>query len=157
MKIGTQTWGSHGDIRPFLALAEGAAAPCQSPSAEECSFTSDDDILYVATKPHHVIFPHCRAVVHHGGAGATQSVMRAGKPSVVVANISEQEHWGRELRQLGMAGRIRSVLASPGMAVRAREVAGTMANDHGVNAAVERIMRTFAGRNADEVSAASAH
>jgi predicted component of type VI protein secretion system len=23
MKIGVQTWGSHGDIRPFLALAEG--------------------------------------------------------------------------------------------------------------------------------------
>src|SRR5471032_1829949 len=23
MKIGMQTWGSHGDIRPFLALAEG--------------------------------------------------------------------------------------------------------------------------------------
>lgn len=23
MKIGLQTWGSHGDIRPFVALAEG--------------------------------------------------------------------------------------------------------------------------------------
>ena len=23
MKIGIQTWGSHGDIRPFIALAEG--------------------------------------------------------------------------------------------------------------------------------------
>ena len=26
MKIGMQTWGSHGDIRPFLALAEGLQA-----------------------------------------------------------------------------------------------------------------------------------
>ena len=23
MRIGIQTWGSHGDVRPFLALAEG--------------------------------------------------------------------------------------------------------------------------------------
>ena len=26
MKIGMQTWGSHGDVRPMLALAEGLAA-----------------------------------------------------------------------------------------------------------------------------------
>jgi hypothetical protein len=26
MKIGMQTWGSHGDIRPFLAFAEGLQA-----------------------------------------------------------------------------------------------------------------------------------
>jgi UDP:flavonoid glycosyltransferase YjiC (YdhE family) len=113
------------------ARLAGCRAIIQSPSAEACGFASGDDILYVATAPHHVIFPHCRAVVYHGGAGTTQSVMRAGKPSVVVANISEQEHWGRELR--------------------------AMANEHGVDAAVELIMRTFACRNPDEVSAAPAH
>src|SRR5215469_2645064 len=26
MKIGLQTWGSHGDIRPFIALANGLSA-----------------------------------------------------------------------------------------------------------------------------------
>ena len=26
MKIGLQTWGSHGDIRPFVALAKGLQA-----------------------------------------------------------------------------------------------------------------------------------
>ncbi|MDE2463316.1 MAG: hypothetical protein KGO02_06355, partial [Alphaproteobacteria bacterium] len=26
MKIGIQTWGSHGDIRPFVALADGLQA-----------------------------------------------------------------------------------------------------------------------------------
>jgi UDP:flavonoid glycosyltransferase YjiC (YdhE family) len=153
------------------ARMAGCRAIIQSPSAGACGFASDDDILYVPTAPHHVIFPHCRAVVHHGGAGTTQSVMRAGKPSVVVANISEQEVWGRALRRLGMAGRpavrrsvkagalaqrIRAVLASPAMAARAREVAGAMANEHGVDAAVALIMRTFASSAADEVSAASA-
>lgn len=86
------------------ARAAGCRAIMQAPSAAACGFLSDDTILYVAAAPHHAIFPHCRAVVHHGGAGTTQSVMRTGKPSVVVANISEQEHWARELRRLGMAG-----------------------------------------------------
>jgi len=97
--------------------------------------------------------------VHHGGAGTAQSVMRAGKPSVVVANISEQEHWGRELRRLGIAGtpaqrravtapalarRLRHVLASPAMAARAADVAAAMKNEHGVDAAVALVMQTFA-------------
>jgi UDP:flavonoid glycosyltransferase YjiC (YdhE family) len=85
--------------------------------------------------------------------------MRAGKPSVVVANISEQEHWGRELRRLGIAGapakrrnatapalarRLRYVLASPAMAARAADIAGAMQNEHGVDAAVALVMQAFA-------------
>jgi UDP:flavonoid glycosyltransferase YjiC (YdhE family) len=56
-----------------------------------------------------------------------------------------------------LAQRIRAVLASPAMAARAPEVAGAMANEHGVDTAVALIMRTFAPSAADEVSAASAH
>jgi UDP:flavonoid glycosyltransferase YjiC (YdhE family) len=137
----------------------GCRAIIQAPSAAACGFESGGDILYVAAAPHHAIFPHCRAVVHHGGAGTTQSVMRAGKPSVVVAHISEQEHWGRELRRLGIAGapakrrgvtapalarRLRHVLASPAMAARAADVAAAMKNEHGVAAAVALVTQTFA-------------
>jgi UDP:flavonoid glycosyltransferase YjiC (YdhE family) len=143
------------------ARLAGCRAIIQAPSAAACGFQSDGDILYVAAAPHHAIFPHCRAVVHHGGAGTTQSVMSAGKPSVVVANISEQEHWGRELRRLGIAGRVakrrnatapalarglRHVLASPAMAARAADIAGAMQAEHGVDAAVALVMQTFAHR-----------
>ncbi len=141
------------------AREAGCRAIIQAPSAAACGFHSDDDVLYVAAAPHHAIFPHCRAVVHHGGAGTTQSVMRAGRPSVVVANISEQEHWGRELRRLGIAGtpakrrnvtapalarRLRHVLASSAMAARATDVAAAMKNEQGVDAAVALVMQTFA-------------
>lgn len=100
--------------------------------------------------------PRCRAVVHHGGAGTTQTATLAGKPSVVVANISEQEHWARELRRLGVAGklarrrsvtaaglarRIGQVLASPEMTVRAQVLADGMRAENGVREAVALIMR----------------
>jgi sterol 3beta-glucosyltransferase len=152
------------------ARMAGCRAIIQSPAAEACGFASDDDILYVAAAPHQAIFPHCRAVVHHGGAGTTQSALLAGKPSVVIANIDEQEFWGRELRRLGVAGkparrrsvtagalaaRIRTVLATPEMADRAREVAGAMATERGVDVAVALVMRTFAPHTADAVPAAT--
>jgi UDP:flavonoid glycosyltransferase YjiC (YdhE family) len=144
----------------------GCRAIIQAPSAAACGFQSGGDILYVAAAPHHAIFPLCRAVVHHGGAGTTQSVMRAGKPSVVVAHISEQEHWGRELRRLGIAGapakrrgvtapalarRLRHVLASPAMAARAADVAAAMKNEHGVDAAVALVTQTFAQQDVTAV------
>jgi UDP:flavonoid glycosyltransferase YjiC (YdhE family) len=154
------------------ARRAGCRAIIQAPSAAACGFHSDDAILYVAAAPHHAIFPHCRAVVHHGGAGTTQAVMRAGKPSIVVANISEQEHWGRELRRLGLAGRpalrrkitaaalagrIRDVLAAPSMAARGREIASAMRAEQGVETAVALVMRALAPRDASAGLAATAH
>jgi sterol 3beta-glucosyltransferase len=49
------------------ARQAGCRAIIQGEGAQDCGFTSDDRILYVATAPHHAIFPHCRAIVHHGG------------------------------------------------------------------------------------------
>lgn len=140
----------------FTAAARlaGCRAIVQSPSAQACGFTSDNDILYVTAAPHHLIFPRCAAVVHHGGAGTTQSATLAGKPSVVIAHLNEQEHWAAELRRLGIAGkvlkrrsvtartlaeRITQVLKAPGMAVKAAQVGAAMRNENGVEAAVELI------------------
>jgi len=58
---------------------------------------------YVASAPHHLIFPRCKAVVHHGGAGTTQTTMLAGIPSIPIAHIKEQEFWGLELKRLNIA------------------------------------------------------
>jgi UDP:flavonoid glycosyltransferase YjiC (YdhE family) len=136
----------------------GCRAIIQSHSAQECGFASDEQILYVPAAPHHAIFPHCRAVVHHGGAGTTQAAALAGKPSVVVANIGEQEHWGGELRRLDIAARplrrrsvtaatlarrIQEVLASPDMDARAGEIAAAMKTENGVAEAVRLVMEQF--------------
>ncbi|TFW35816.1 glycosyltransferase [Massilia horti] len=121
---------------------------------EACGFTSSDRILYIAAAPHQQIFPHCFAVLHHGGAGTTQSATLAGKPSIVVANISEQEHWGRELFRIGTAGKptkrrnvtasalarqIRHVRDTPRMTDQARKIADAMRKENGVAEAVRWI------------------
>ena len=142
------------------ARSAGCRAIIQSPGWRECGFVSCDQLLYVSAAPHHLIFPRCQAVVHHGGAGTTQSATLAGRPSVVVAHISEQEHWGRELQRMGvaggvirrrsltarqLAGRIRQVLGTPEMTSRAEAMSRAMAREDGVAEAVRCINETFGG------------
>ncbi|WP_418930443.1 glycosyltransferase [Gordonia hongkongensis] len=41
-------------------------------------------------------------MVHHGGAGTTAAVLRAGRPSVVCWYGADQPFWGAELERLGV-------------------------------------------------------
>ncbi|RZT11194.1 UDP:flavonoid glycosyltransferase YjiC, YdhE family [Duganella sp. CF402] len=134
------------------ARQAGCRAVIQASRWEECGFRSDEQIIYVSASPHHLIFPRCAAVVHHGGAGTTQSATLAGKPSIVIAHISEQEHWANELRRIGVAGKLttrRNVTAKqlaasvkalrPEMQLKAASVARAMAVENGVAHAVALI------------------
>lgn len=136
------------------ARRSGCRAIIQCHDAAACGFQSDGQILYVSASPHHLIFPRCVAVVHHGGAGTTQATTLAGRPSVIVAHISEQEHWALELRKLGVAGkplkrrsvsarslaaRIGAVLREPDMTRQAQLAARPMAQEDGVATAVRMI------------------
>ena len=40
--------------------------------------------------PHDWLFPQCKAVVHHGGAGTVAAGLKAGCPTVVVAFFADQ-------------------------------------------------------------------
>jgi sterol 3beta-glucosyltransferase len=51
--------------------------------------------------PHHWLFPRCRAIVHHGGAGTTAAVLRAGRPAIVVPHAFDQIGWAEVAHQLG--------------------------------------------------------
>jgi UDP:flavonoid glycosyltransferase YjiC (YdhE family) len=111
--------------------------------------------IYRTTRvPHHAVFPRCSAIVHHGGAGTTHSSLRSGRPSVVVAHIADQTFWGGELRRLGvaprplhrvtvtagkLAARIRSVLVSPSMKMRAEQCGERLREEDGVGNAVRFI------------------
>jgi UDP:flavonoid glycosyltransferase YjiC (YdhE family) len=85
------------------------------------------------------IFPACRAVVHHGGAGTTAAGLRAGIPTLILWDVADQPIWAAQVKRLkvGSARRfsgttreslvadLRSIL-EPQYATRAREIATGM-------------------------------
>jgi vancomycin aglycone glucosyltransferase len=85
------------------------------------------------------IFPQCRAVVHHGGAGTTAAGLRAGIPTLILWNGLDQPFWAAAVEHLEVGlGRnfsatnldllvadLRTTL-TPQYAARAREVAAHM-------------------------------
>jgi UDP:flavonoid glycosyltransferase YjiC (YdhE family) len=56
----------------------------------------------IGAVPHHALLPHVRAVVHHGGAGTTTSVARAGRPQLIVPHLLDQFYWAGRVRALGL-------------------------------------------------------
>ncbi|QEN13255.1 glycosyltransferase [Mycolicibacterium sp. ELW1] len=85
------------------------------------------------------IFPTCRAVVHHGGAGTTALGLRAGVPTLILSTDINQRLWGTSVKRLGVgtARRFSSVtrtslvadlrhILRPDFVARARELAAGM-------------------------------
>jgi UDP:flavonoid glycosyltransferase YjiC (YdhE family) len=98
-----------------------------------------NQVKVVRAVNHSAVFPACRAVVHHGGAGTTAAVMRAGVPTLILSLFLDQPLWAAVVSQLKVgSGRsftnttqkslvadLRSIL-TPDYAGRAREVATQM-------------------------------
>ena len=112
------------------------------------------DIFCTEYVPHQWLFPQGCCVVHHGGAGTTASVCRAKVPSVIVAHNADQPYWGKRLSDLGvapkhlhrrsltaerLAKRIRQVLATPAMTMRAQVLGKQMETEDGLTTAIELI------------------
>ena len=111
-----------------------------------CSGASDfaecphgDNVKVVDTVRLATVFPACRAVVHHGGAGTTAASLRAGVPTLILGLWVEYPIWaaaverlkvgsGRqfsETTQEALVADLRSIVA-PECVARAREVATRM-------------------------------
>jgi UDP:flavonoid glycosyltransferase YjiC (YdhE family) len=132
----------------------GCRAILQIPWSDASVFDSDHRWFKLERAPYHKVFPRCSMVVHHGGAGTTQSALLAGRPSLIVAHVSDQFFWGAELERLGVAGktlkrkglnagklavRVAKVLADPTMLSSATALGRRMAGENGVVTAVELI------------------
>jgi sterol 3beta-glucosyltransferase len=117
-------------------------------------------VYRLGSAPHQHIFPHCAAVVHHGGAGTTQSATRCGCPSVVVEHALDQRLWGVLLNRAGLAPKplhrrsltparldkaVRKVLGSMEMATRAKTAGRALQAEDGVRKGVELIEERFVG------------
>jgi UDP:flavonoid glycosyltransferase YjiC (YdhE family) len=55
--------------------------------------------------PHHVLFPRCKAAVHHGSWISTHLAAQAGIPQLVVAQASDQYLWADRVRKAGLGPR----------------------------------------------------
>ena len=107
---------------------------CTGPSG--CNRIPDSDhVKVVGPVNHAAIFPACRAVVHHGGAGSTATGLRAGIPTLILWEVADQPVWAAQVKRLkvgsarrfsgitqkSLVGELRSILA-PQYAARAREI-----------------------------------
>ena len=94
-----------------------------------------EHVKVVAAVNYAAIFPACRAVVHHGGAGTTAAGLRAGVPTLILWMADVQLLWGAAVKRLkvGTARRFSSVtektlvadlrrILAPEYVARAREL-----------------------------------
>jgi vancomycin aglycone glucosyltransferase len=100
---------------------------------------SAEHVKVVDTVGQAAIFPLCRAIVHHGGAGTTAAGLRAGIPALILWSGLDQPVWADAVSRLkvgfgrrfsestvnSLVADLHSVLA-PDHARRAREVAVQM-------------------------------
>jgi len=113
---------------------------------EECA---GPDVLVVRSAPFDRVLPGAALVVHHGGAGTSHAVARAGVPAVVVPFMADQPFWGALLHRRGVAAApiplrrlsVDALVPAMGEALsrreRAAEVGGLMRRDRGVHQALE--------------------
>ncbi|WP_375487634.1 glycosyltransferase [uncultured Mycobacterium sp.] len=61
-----------------------------------------DHVKVVGAVNFTTIFPACRAVVHHGGAGTTAAGLRAGIPALVLWTQADQPIWAVQVERLNV-------------------------------------------------------
>jgi UDP:flavonoid glycosyltransferase YjiC (YdhE family) len=119
--------------------ALGERAVIYSNASDSNRRAHPDHVKLVGLANYAAIFPGCRAVVHHGGAGTTAAALRAGIPMLVLWDVADQPLWGAQITRMkvGRAGRLsttnrKSLIANlrriltPQYASRARDIATRM-------------------------------
>lgn len=115
------------------------------------SMTLPKTLFQIDQAPHDWLFPKMSAVVHHGGAGTTAAVLRAGKPSVIVPFFGDQPFWGAHVYAQGLgslpipqkkltseqlAASIQRVISSPDILKKSAEIGELIRQEDGVGTAV---------------------
>jgi UDP:flavonoid glycosyltransferase YjiC (YdhE family) len=142
----------------------GAACAQVGERALVCAGWSDfsnvphfEHVKVVSAVNYAAVFPACRALVHHGGAGTTAAGLRAGVPTLILWMADVQFMWGAAVKQLkmGTARRfssttekslvadLRTILA-PEYLTRAREIATRMTRPAESVAAAADLVENFA-------------
>jgi vancomycin aglycone glucosyltransferase len=114
------------------------------------------DCFSIGDVNHARLFPRVAAIVHHGGAGTTQTAARAGTPQVIIPHNYDQFYWAHRVHELGVgvSGPLRDDITvenveqalreclQPEVTTRAHELSGRMER-HGARIAAERLTDEF--------------
>ncbi len=125
-------------IGAACALLGERALICTGPN-DRTRIPHADHVKVVEAVNHAAVFPACRAIVHHGGAGTTAAGLRAGVPTLIVWVGLDQPIWAGVIERLkvgsarqfsatnqeSLAADLRFILG-PECVTRAREVAASM-------------------------------
>jgi UDP:flavonoid glycosyltransferase YjiC (YdhE family) len=144
-----------GELGERALIYSGASGP-------NC-IAHSDHVKLVGLVNYAAIFPICRAVVHHGGAGTTAAGLRAGIPMLVLWDVADQPIWAAQVTRLKVGGarrlstttreslvaHLRRILA-PQYATRAREIATRMTKPaESVTAAADLLEATARAKRVD--------
>lgn len=116
-----------------------------------------DRVMQIDEADHDWLFPRMACVVHHGGAGTTAAVLRAGRPQVIVAFMGDQYIWGKRIHAMGASSKmlisssmtgddlVAAIDAAivPTVEAKAKEVSAALAREDGVANAVATLERWF--------------
>lgn len=61
-----------------------------------------EDVLFLPEAPHAWLFPRCKTLIHHGGAGSTAAGLRSGVPNIAIPFAVDQLFWAKRLHALGL-------------------------------------------------------
>ncbi|MGE2692150.1 glycosyltransferase [Mycolicibacterium pulveris] len=149
----------------MVAMIAGACAQVGE-RALVCAGWSDfsdvpqfDHVKVVGAVNYATVFPACRAVVHHGGAGTTAAGLRAGVPTLVLWMADVQFIWGAAVKKLKvgtsrrfsaatektLAADLRTIL-TPEYLDRARQVGARMSSPADSVANAADLVENFAQR-----------
>ncbi|XP_068664035.1 sterol 3-beta-glucosyltransferase UGT80A2-like isoform X2 [Aristolochia californica] len=117
--------------------------------------TPKDFVYSLDNCPHDWLFLHCKAVVHHGGAGTTAAGLKAACPTTIVPFFGDQPFWGDRVHARGvgpapipvdqfslpkLVDAIKFML-DPKVKDRALELAKAMESEDGVTGAVKAFLK----------------
>jgi sterol 3beta-glucosyltransferase len=113
-----------------------------------------EQVYIINEVPHDWLFPRMRIIIHHGGAGTTAASLMAGKPTIVIPHIVDQQFWGERVALLGAGPRpisrrhlsarilekvLLSVLGNEEMKNKAEDVGECLRKENGVEQAIRAI------------------
>jgi len=112
--------------------------------------------------PHGWLFPRAACVVHHGGAGTTSAVLRAGVPQAIVWHLGDQPTWGKLIARRGLSPApihhskltaawvsraLRSMTEDENVRNRAKDLGARIRSEDGPGCAAKEIEHAFSLRS----------